>query len=173
MFKLLRSDYDRHGRSLLNPTFWAISNFRFGNWIQKIKLPPVRWLAYKLYGLNHFLLLITCNIEINIGAKIGKDLHLIHSGNIHIHPKTVIGDRCGIMHDVTIGTNMGPGVPVIGNDVFIGAGAKVLGKITIGDGSIISANSLVTVNVPQKAVAVGVPAKIIKGDRLKALKKTW
>lgn len=170
MFELLRSDYNRHGKKILNPAFWALCNFRFGSWVLKIRFAPLRWLAMKIYGFIRFLLLITSCIELNLGATIGKDLHLIHSSNIHIHPKTIIGDRCGIMHDVTIGTNMDRKAPIIGNDVFIGAGAKVLGEIKIGDGATISANSLVTVNVPPHSVAIGVPARIIKGDRLNTLK---
>jgi serine O-acetyltransferase len=73
----------------------------------------------------------------------------------------VIGDRCGIMHNVTIGTNMTEGVPVIGDDVFIGVGACILGDITIGDRVRISANSLVTTDVPPDSIAIGVPAKIL------------
>jgi serine O-acetyltransferase len=93
-------------------------------------------------------------------TKIGKELHLIHSGNIQIHPDTIIGDRCGIQQDVTIGVNVGPGTPVIGNDVFIGAGAKVLGGIKIGDGATIAANSLVISDIPPNSTAIGVPARV-------------
>ena len=107
-------------------------------------------------------MLITCRIVIPREAKIGKDFHIIHTGNILIHPDTVIGDRCGILHDVTIGTNMKPGAPTIGNDVFIGVGAKVLGEITIGNGATIAANTLVTKNIPPGETAIGVPARIVK-----------
>jgi serine acetyltransferase len=65
------------------------------------------------------------------------------------------------MHGVTIGTNMDRGVPVIGNDVFIGANATIIGKIRIGDGARIAANTLVLSNVPPGTVAIGVPAKIM------------
>ena len=166
MFDQLKDDLKRHG-SILMPTFWAICNYRYGNWAFKIRFPPFRWLASKLYGLNFFIILITSGIELNREARIGKNLHLLHPGNIHIHPKVIIGDRCGIMHDVTIGTNMTSGVPTIGNDVFIGAGAKVLGEITIGDGALVGANSVITTNVPPGATAIGVPARIFKRNRLK------
>src|SRR5580658_4642008 len=92
---------------------------------------------------------------------IGKKLHIIHAQGINIHPECVIGDRVGIMHGVTLGANMGPGVPVIGNDVFIGCFASVLGKVTVGDGARIAANSLVISDVPAGAVAMGVPARVI------------
>ena len=72
----------------------------------------------------------------------------------------VIGDRCGVMHNVTIGTNMGSGAPVIGDDVFIGVNSTVLGRIKIGDRVRIGANTAVTTNVPSDSVVFGSPAKI-------------
>jgi serine O-acetyltransferase len=116
----------------------------------------------KWYGLNLFLILITSGIRLYRETKIGEDLHLIHSGNIQIHPRTIIGDRCGIQQDVTIGTNFGEETPVIGNDVYIGAGAKILGGVTIGDGAVIAANSLVITDVPPNTTAIGVPARLWK-----------
>jgi serine O-acetyltransferase len=93
---------------------------------------------------------------------VGEEFHLIHWGNTKIHPGVVIGNRVGIMHDVTLGTTMErPGVPRIGNDVFIGAGAKILGPVTIGDGAVVAANSLVLSDVPPGATAVGVPARVL------------
>ena len=163
MFDQLRSDYQRHGSSILNPALWAVCNYRYGVWALKIRFTPLRWIASKIYGLNFFLILITSGIRLNRETKIGKDLHLIHSGNIQIHPNTVIGDRCGIQQDVNLGTNMErKGAPIIGNDVYIGAGAKILGNVTIGDGARIAANSLVISNVPPGATAIGVPARIMK-----------
>src|SRR5262249_9217168 len=94
-------------------------------------------------------------------TRIGKGFHIIHTGMVSIHPDVVIGDRCGIMHNVTLGTNMGDEVPTIGNDVFIGCGASILGKVKVGDGARIAANSLVITDVPPGAVAMGVPAKVI------------
>lgn len=161
MFDQVQRDYRRHGSSLLNPALWAICNYRYGVWALKLRFQPLRWFASKIYGLNLFLILITSGIRLHRETQIGKDFHIIHSGNIMIDPGAIIGDRCGIQQDVTIGTNMKPGAPIIGNDVYIGAGAKVLGKITIGDGVMIAANSLVTKSVPPGAVAIGVPARIM------------
>jgi serine O-acetyltransferase len=77
-----------------------------------------------------------------------------------------MGERCSLSQGVTIGVLGGPreGVPRIGNDVYIGAGAKVLGDITIGDGAIIGANAVVLSDVPAGATAVGVPARVISKE---------
>jgi serine O-acetyltransferase len=94
---------------------------------------------------------------------LGHRFHIVHAdGSISIHPDVVIGDNVGVMHNVTIGTNMSEEVPVIGNDVFIGVGASILGGVTVGNGARIAANSLVISDVPAGAVAMGVPARILK-----------
>ncbi len=160
MFREIRADYRRHGSSILNPALWAVVNYRFGVRVLRLRLQPLRWLGGKIYGLNLFLILITSGIRLYRETKIGSDFHLIHSGNISIHPDAVIGDRCGIQQDVTIGMSMGPGVPVIGDDVYIGAGAKVLGRVSVGDGAVIAANSLVISDVPPRSTAIGVPARV-------------
>ena len=163
MFDEFRSDYRRHGSSILNPALWAVWNYRYGVLALKLRVAPLRWFAAKIYGLNSFIVLISSGIRLNRETKIGKDLHLIHSGNIQIHPRSVIGDRCGIQQDVTLGTNMEKSdLPTIGNDVYIGAGAKILGGVTIGDGARIGANSLVIADVPAGATAIGVPARIMR-----------
>lgn len=163
MFDQIRSDYKRHGSSILNPALWAVLNYHFGVWSLNVQFVPLRWLTSKIYGLNAFFILITSGIRLNREAKIGKGLHLIHSGNIQIHPDSVIGDRCGIQQDVTLGTNMErKGAPTIGNSVYIGAGAKILGPVTVGDGARIAANSLVITDVPPGATAIGVPARMMK-----------
>jgi serine O-acetyltransferase len=108
-------------------------------------------------------------IDLDRNTQVGRGLHIVHGGMVHIHPRTVIGDRVGIMHGVTLGTNMGDGAPVVGSDVFIGCHASVLGGVKIGDGARIAANSLVISDVPPGAVAIGVPARV--GPDSSALRK--
>jgi serine O-acetyltransferase len=97
-------------------------------------------------------------------AVIGRNASFNNYGmGVVIHRRTVIGDNCEISHHVTIGGRGGfSEVPVIGNDVFIGAGATIIGPVKIGDGAIIGANALVLHDVPPHAVAAGNPARIIK-----------
>lgn len=163
MFEELRRDYARHGSSLRNTAFWAIAVYRFGTWSLALRSPFARKLTGAIYGLLFLFVDMASGIQLNREARIGKDFHLIHSGNVKIHPQSVIGDRVGIMHDVTLGTNMDRvGAPTLGNDVFVGAGAKILGPVHVGDGARIASNSLVISDVPAGATAIGVPARAMR-----------
>ncbi len=86
-----------------------------------------------------------------------------HPNGIVIHPDAVIGVNCLVFQQVTIGTN-GAGAPKIGGHVDIGAGAKLLGNISIGNHVKIGANAVVTTDIPDNSVAVGIPAKVIRRD---------
>lgn len=96
-------------------------------------------------------------------ATIGEGLYMGHIGGIHINSGVVVGRNCDITHRVTIGTSaMGrQGAPIIGDDVYIGTGATLVGKIKIGNGAKIAANTLVIGNVPDGATVMGVPGRII------------
>jgi serine O-acetyltransferase len=84
-----------------------------------------------------------------------------HPNGIVIHPDAVIGPNCLIFQQVTIGLRDGPGAPHIGGHVDVGAGAKILGPVTIGNHAKIGANAVVLNDVPEGATAVGIPAKVI------------
>jgi serine O-acetyltransferase len=158
-----RADYRRHDASLRNTAFWAIATYRFGRWSLGLRSPFLRALTGSIYGLLATIVDLASGIRLHREARIGADFHLVHSGNVKIHPQSVIGDRVGIMHDVTLGTNVDrDGAPTLGNDVFVGAGAKILGPVHIGDGARIAANSLVISDVPAGATVIGVPARAIR-----------
>jgi serine O-acetyltransferase len=97
-------------------------------------------------------------------ATIGPNTSFNNYGmGVVIHRRVVIGHNCEISQHVTIGGRGGfYEVPVIGNDVFIGDGAKILGPIKVGDGAIIGANAVVLHDVPAHSVAVGIPARVVK-----------
>jgi serine O-acetyltransferase len=141
-------------RGLASQGFFAILVYRFFRWFRERGIPtqPFRFLAERLVE-------ITTGISIPVEAQIGKGLRIHHFGGIILHPEVVIGDYCTLYHDVTLGDRGGWGsAPRIGNNVLIGAGAKVLGDIEIGDGSMIGANAVVLTSVPPNSIAVGVPA---------------
>ncbi len=112
---------------------------------------------------------ITSGIALHRETRVGDDFHLVHAGNIKIHPNTRLGDRVGIMQDVTIGTAIEHDrAPILGDDVFVGAGAKILGPVQIGDRAWIAANSLVVADVPPDTTAIGVPARVMRYTGRKA-----
>lgn len=126
-----------------------------------------RWLYLKRIPVLHIFIQrfteLTTGISIPPTVSIGKGLLIEHFGGIVINAGAKIGDYCTIAHCVTVG-NKRPGgkSPVIGNNVYICTGAKVLGEIVVGENSIIGANAVVIESVPDNSVAAGVPAKIIR-----------
>lgn len=149
---------------LLSLGFWALQVYRFGHLRYRFQTPLIRIPL----GIIHLILAkfaeAICGVTIGVSAKIGKRLVIEHSGAIVVHGCAEIGDDCIIRQGVTIGNRYmhDPlGAPIIGNRVNIGAGAKILGRVRIGDDAEIGANAVVIKDVPAGAVAVGVPARIL------------
>jgi serine O-acetyltransferase len=143
-------------RGLLSQGFQALVVYRIFRWFHEHGIPtqPIRFLVERLTE-------IVTGISIPAQAQIGKGLRIHHFGGIIIHSETVIGEGCTLYHGVTLGDRGGwGGAPRIGNHVMIGAGAKILGDVTVGDDCRIGANAVVTTSVPPHCLAVGVPAVI-------------
>lgn len=122
---------------------------------------------YTLYPIARMILnklSYRLGISIPYNSRIGSGFYIGHFGGIVVNSNCVIGNNCNISHGVTLGQgNRGnsKGVPHIGDNVYIGPGAKIFGGLTIGNNAAIGANCVVTKNVPDNAVVVGVPGKII------------
>jgi serine O-acetyltransferase len=104
-------------------------------------------------------------IEIHPGATIGKGLVIDHGMGIVIGETTEIGDNCTLYQGVTLGgtgKDLGKRHPTIGNNVLVGAGAKVLGPITIQDNSKVAANAVVLKDISENSTAVGIPARVVR-----------
>ncbi len=104
-------------------------------------------------------------IEIHPAAQIGKGLFIDHGCAVVIGETTIIGDNCTIYQGVTLGgtgKHEGKRHPTIGNNVMIGAGAKVLGPVTVGDNSKIAAGAVVLKDIPANSTAVGIPARVVR-----------
>ena len=109
-------------------------------------------------------------IEIHPGAKIGKGLMIDHGMGVVIGETAEIGDNCTIYQGVTLGgtgKDIGKRHPTLGNNVMVGAGAKVLGPFNIGDNTKIAANAVVLKEIPEESTAVGIPAKVVKREGVK------
>ena len=142
---------------LLYPTIHALIAYRISHYLYINKL---FFLARLISQISRFF----TGIEIHPGAKIGRGLVIDHGMGVVIGETAEIGDNVLLYHGVTLGgtgKDKGKRHPTVGNNVVIGAGAKVLGPIYIGSNSKIGANSVVLNNVPEGATAVGIPAKNI------------
>jgi serine O-acetyltransferase len=148
----------------LNPAVWAIAIHRFGHWLYTDK--PFFLVAIPLKVVFFFAYMfseVVMEMRLDPQAKIGGGLYIAHIGGVHINPEAILGSNCNLTHHTTIGASaMGrQGSPVIGDNVYIGTGATLAGKIKIGDGAKIAANTLVINNVPAGATVMGVPGRII------------
>ena len=145
---------------LLYPGVKAVRSHRRANWCYRHNLKFLaRWISQASRRRT--------GIEIHPGATIGKRLVIDHGMGIVIGETAEIGDDCLIYHGVTLGgtgKDVGKRHPTIGNKVLIGTGAKVLGPITIGDGSRVAANAVVLRDIPENSTAVGSPTKVGRVD---------
>ena len=142
---------------LLYPTIHALIAYRIAHYFYTKKL---FFLARLISQISRFF----TGIEIHPGAKIGRGLVIDHGMGVVIGETAEIGDDVLLYHGVTLGgtgKDKGKRHPTLGNNVVIGAGAKVLGPIYIGSNSKVGANSVVLKDVPEGATAVGIPAKNI------------
>ena len=143
-------------RGLLSQGFQALFVYRVFHWCHERHIPtqPFRFLVERFTE-------IATGISLPAQARIGKGLRIHHFGGIIMHSEVSIGEYCTLYHGVTLGDLGGwGGVPRVGNHVVIGAGAKLLGNIAIGDNCSIGANAVVRTSVPTGCLAVGVPAVI-------------
>lgn len=117
-----------------------------------------------LIVLRHRFWSVVCGSDIPLNANIGGGIIILHPQGIVIHPDAVVGPNCLILQQVTLGTGPKPGLPHIGGHVDIGAGARILGGVTIGKHARIGANAVVIHDIPAGATAVGIPARILEKE---------
>ena len=138
--------------------FKAVRSYRHANWFYRRGHTFIaRWISQRARRKT--------GIEIHPGATIGKGLFIDHGMGVVIGETAEIGDNCTIYQNVTLGgtgKDTGKRHPTLGDNVLIGAGAKVLGPFTIGSNARVSAGAVVLEEVPENATAVGVPAKIVR-----------
>ena len=176
MFKTLKADLDavmerdpaarnRAEVFFLYSGFKAVRSHRKANWFLRHNMKFIaRWISQRSRHKT--------GIEIHPGATIGKGLFIDHGMGVVIGETTIIGDDCLLYQGVTLG-GVGTGEhtckrhPTLHNNVMISAGAKIIGDITIGDNSIVGANSVVLKDVPPNCTVVGVPGMIVKENGVK------
>jgi serine O-acetyltransferase len=148
-------------KKCINPNLHFVYLFRMA---QKYQKTPVLRTFWRIV-LRHYQ--IKYGFQIYPETQIGEGFYLGHWGSLVINPQTIIGKNCNIAQGVTIGQqNRGKneGSPVIGDEVWIGTNAVIVGSITIGNNVLIVPNSYVNFDVPSNSVVIGNPAKIIPAD---------
>lgn len=135
----------------------AIGLYRVGNYCYQKRIPLIPFLCKSL-------IFFLFNSVVPFSAVIGKGSRFAYGGiGVVLHARSKIGDRVIIGQGVTVGRKLDPeGIPVIGNDVYISAGARILGDIAIGDNVIIGANSVVVSSIPPNSIVAGAPARVIR-----------
>ena len=162
LFPNFQEDWRTYEGDILRPGLWVMAVYRFGRWRYGIRTRFMRMpfsLCYKVLAVT---VTIVSGVELPCETRVGRRLRIEHPGGIVVSGDACLGDDVILRNGVTIGlrrTGM-RGSPMIGNRVDIGAGAKILGEITIGDDVSIGANAVVLCDVPSNSIAVGVPAKV-------------
>ncbi|MCX6344478.1 MAG: serine acetyltransferase [Armatimonadetes bacterium] len=144
---------------------WATIEYRYSHWVRHHCKYKILQILLKYFGwFWHKAVQLSTGINIDSDAEIGKGLFIAHFGCIFIAGQVKMGERCNINQGVTLGWSGrgdNKGCPILGDRVYVGAGAKVVGKVTVGSDVAIGANAVVTKDVPDNAVVGGIPARII------------
>ena len=146
--------------ALLYSGFHAVTAHRLSHYLHNKGCP------FTARTISQLMKILT-GIEIHPAATIGKGLFIDHGSGVVIGETAVIGDNCTLYQGATLGgtgKHTGKRHPTLGNRVMVGAGAKVLGPITVGDFSKIAAGAVVLKDIPDHCTAVGIPAKIVRRD---------
>jgi serine O-acetyltransferase len=160
LFENIREDLRAYSGDWGAQGFWVMIVYRFGRWRYGIRSVILRKLFSLLYKVLYKFVQILTGIELPCEVELGRNFIIDHFGGIVVSGYATFGDNCRIRSGVVIGLKGvdEPCAPVIGNDVDIGTGAKVLGAITVGNNVTIGANAVVLTDVPDNALTVGVPA---------------
>jgi serine O-acetyltransferase len=157
------SGFRRLAVAAISQGFWAVVSYRIGHALRAVPR-PLRLIILVVWLPISKLVECLTGIQIGAGASIGPGLYIGHLGCIIVSGHAIIGEGCNLSQGVTIGVSGRPGrrgVPLIGDRVYVGPGAKVLGPISIGSRSAIGANAVVLKDVPPGVTVAGIPARIV------------
>lgn len=147
------------------------AGFKYSFWMRTAAFTRTNlFLRFTIYPVSRVVLRrlsFKLGISIPFGTKIGTGFYIGHFGGIVINENTVIGKNCNISQGVTLGqTNRGKnkGTPIIGDNVYMGPGAKIIGAVKVGNNVAIGANCVVTKDIPDNSVVVGIPSRIISNN---------
>ncbi|MEG4574052.1 serine acetyltransferase [Microcoleus sp. N3A4] len=168
LWQQIKEDWNAHGRDWTKPGFRAVAVQRFGVWRMQVEPKLLRAPLSILYRSLYRKIRNTYGIDLPYTVKLGRRVIVEHQGAIVIHGYCTIGDDSIIRQGVTLGNrylDRPLESPKLGARVNVGAGAKILGGVCLGDGANIGANAVVLSDVPAGQTAVGIPAKILKSTK--------
>ena len=157
----IRQDLHAHGGDWTKPGFRAVAVHRFGVWRMTVRSKLLRAPLSLIYRMAFRRCRNVYGIELPYTVELGRGVVIEHQGGIVVHGATKIGDRCIIRQNCTLGIRSMDDLaaaPVLGNDVQLGAGSVVIGKVMLGDGAMVGANAVVLHDVPAGARVFGIPA---------------
>jgi serine O-acetyltransferase len=170
-WSLVSADLRRYGTVSVNAfvkRYLLAPGFKYTFWLRLTYCVRQKGLFWRPYHYLCRMILSRCGVRYGISipynTRIGPGLYIGHHGGIVVNHDVVIGRDCNINHEVTIGAKYGgknPGVPVIGDRVYLGPGCKVIGGVYLGNDVAVGANSVVLDSIPDSAVAAGIPAKLV------------
>lgn len=155
--------YGNRGKRAVARVVFATDSFRVVC-IHRLRVVVTRWHVPLVGHLLRVLQGILHGIEIDKRVRLGHGAHFAHTFGTVIGGDARVGARVRFLGSNTVGTSKDNGYPTIGDDVTVGVGARILGPVRIGDGAVIGANAVVLIDVPPRAVAVGVPARLVSSD---------
>jgi serine O-acetyltransferase len=162
MFDNIRADLRAYDQNWCAQGFWVMVVYRFGRWRYGIRPTLARKFFSLVYHVLYKIMQIVTGIELPCEVVVGRNFVIDHFGGIIISGYARFGDNCRLRDGVVVGLRRVEEkfAPIIGNNVDIGSGAKLLGPIKIGDNVLIGANAVVLSDVPDNSIAVGVPAVV-------------
>lgn len=148
---------------LLTEALWAITLYRFGQYLAEEAPGALRATISPPYKLVLKVVQLMTGIHIDPPTQAGPGLYIGHYGGIWISPAAVLGANCNISQGVTIGRagRIARAAPRLGDRVWVGPNATISGPVRVGSGAVVAANTLVVANVPENAVVIGVPARVL------------
>jgi serine O-acetyltransferase len=166
MFQNLKEDYRSYQGDWGAQGLWVMMVYRFGRWRYTVRPVPVRKLFSLIYEILYKLIQVVTGIELPCEVEVGKNFIIDHFGGIVLSGFEKFGDDCRIRSGVAVGLKNieAPDATIVGNHVDFGVGAMLQGKIRIGNSVRTGANSVVLSDVPDNAIAVGIPAIIKPGN---------
>jgi serine O-acetyltransferase len=162
MFDNIKEDLRAYEGNWGAQGFWVMVVYRLGQWRYTVRPAIVRKMLSLIYKILFKLIQIITGVELPCEALVGRNFIIDHFGGIVVSGYARFGNNCRIRNGVVVGLRHVDQkvAPVIGDNVDIGSGAKLLGSIRIGNNTIVGANAVVLCDVPDNSIAVGVPAVI-------------